>query len=186
MKALRTASVLLAAALVGVALPASASAQYVVPPDNSAVNQYTETVPTAGGGREPGEGDRSPSKALGPRNASRLNAQGPDGRAAAQLAATTSAPSASTPAPSEPGDGASASGEGGRAATNPGRASPPASGANPSPANAEDGSSGFGEVVSQATGASSSGETGVVLPIVILAALAWSLGYFWRQRRRID
>jgi hypothetical protein len=186
MKALRIASVLWAAALAVLALlPASGNAQYVVPPDNSAVNQYTETVPTAGGGHEPGKGNRSPSKALGSRNANQLNAQGADGRAAAELAAAT-APGAPAGTPSDSVGEPGGSGQGGPAKTKPDGASPPASATRTPAASDPGGASGLGEVISQATGASSSGETGVLLPIVVLAALAWSIGYFWRQRRRID
>ncbi|HEU4736290.1 MAG TPA: hypothetical protein VFS48_04595, partial [Solirubrobacterales bacterium] len=46
-----------------------------------------------------------------------------------------------------------------------------------------DGSSGFGEVLAEATG-SSSGETGLLLPLTILATAAWALAFLWRQRNR--
>lgn len=60
----------------------------MVPPGNSAVNQYTETYPTAKGGAPASEtGERSPAESLGARNADKLEGLGPEGRAAAELAA---------------------------------------------------------------------------------------------------
>ena len=101
MTALRTVTSLLAAAIVLLALPMAAGAEYYVPPGNSAATQYTEALPTAGGDRDAAKGkskaeQRSPAKVLGSRNARRLEAQGPAGRAAAKLAAETS-PAAEAP-----------------------------------------------------------------------------------------
>jgi hypothetical protein len=47
------------------------------------------------------------------------------------------------------------------------------------------GSSGLGEVLGQATGSSSSGQLGLLLPLVVIGAIAWALAFFWRQRRRV-
>ncbi len=89
---LRLIGLLVVAAL---ALPATspAATQRVLPPGNSGANQYTETlsgaggnVPTSGIG---GRGRTAPAKTLGPSNAGQLEAFGPPGRAAAQLAADT-------------------------------------------------------------------------------------------------
>jgi hypothetical protein len=185
MKALKTAPVLLAVVIALLALPAAANALYVVPPDNSAVNQYTETVPTAGGGQDTdrqGKGNRSPAKVLGSRNAERLNAHGPEGRAAAEVAAATapySGASSPTPAVDAP-DTAKHKQAGDGEARKTETASPAISPSSSDPS----GSSGIGEVIAQATG-SSSGEMGLFLPFLILVALAWSLGYFWRQHRRV-
>lgn len=49
MEAMRSCFVLAAAVAIA-AFPSAAKAQRVVPPGNSAVNQYTETFPTAGAG----------------------------------------------------------------------------------------------------------------------------------------
>jgi hypothetical protein len=187
MKALRTASALPATAIALLALPPIAGAQYVVPPDNSAVNQYTETVPTAGGGQDTdrhGGGNRSPAEVLGTRNARRLGAQGSQGREAAEVAAATapdvsasSSPATGTPDAAKHEQGGEGNTRGGGAETAP-PGIPPSS-SDPS------GSSGLDEVIAQATGSSSSGEMGLFLPLVILGAFTWSIGYFWRQRKRV-
>ena len=140
--------------------PAAAMAQVLVPPDNSAVNQYTETFQTAGGKAEvDDDGKRSPAKTLGAENARRLEEMGPEGRAAAALAVAT----APTSRPADRGDEAGGKGNG-----------------RPSVV----GSSGFGEVIGQATGTSSSGHLGILLPLVIIAAALGSLAYLWRRKRR--
>lgn len=46
------------------------------------------------------------------------------------------------------------------------------------------GSSGFGEVIGKATGSSSSGELGILLPLAVVATVVWALVFYWRQRRR--
>jgi len=187
---------LLATAIALVAAsPAAAEEEPLVPPGNSAVNQYTEGFPTAGGEKEAhNQGGRnvSPGNVLGAKNASRLEKQGPAGHAAAELAAETApnaiaaGPSAGNPrgsgiaagAPS--GSGGEPSGRG--AATAP---SPPSA---PSPAAATqaNGSSGLSEVLSRATGSSSEGGMGLFLPLLILAAIAWALAYLARQRRPVS
>jgi hypothetical protein len=45
------------------------------------------------------------------------------------------------------------------------------------------GSSGLGEILRQATGSTSSGEMGLLLPLLILGALAWSVAYALGRRR---
>jgi hypothetical protein len=187
MNALKTASLLLANVIVLLVLPLAAHAQYVVPPDNSAVNQYTETVPTAAGGQDTdrqGKQGRSPSDVLGTGNAKRLEARGPQGRATAEVAAATApdaGPPRATPAVDMQAGASNKQGGAGdvREAEIP---NPPAVS---QLSNDPSGSSGLSEVIAQATGSSSSDEMGPLLPIVILAALAWSLSYFWRQRKRI-
>lgn len=176
-----------ATAIALLALPPIAGAQYVVPPDNSAVNQYTETVPTAGGGQDTnrhGSGKRSPAEVLGADNARRLGAKGSQGRAAAEVAAAT-APEASTSSPpAADAPGAVKHEQGGKGSPR-GRGSENAPAGTSSSSSDPSGSSGLDEVVGQATGSSSSGEMGFFLPLVILAAFAWSIGYYWRQRKRI-
>jgi hypothetical protein len=160
-KALRTGlRAAIAIAILG--LPAAAGAQRVVPPGNSAATQYTQTFPT-GGGNSPTRhhGHRSPAKVLGARTVRRLQAAGPTGSAAANLAAAT-APRATR--------------AGGPGAT---QATPRAPhGAVPA------GSSGLRKVLTQATGSSDSGELGLLLPLLILAAVSGSAVYFWRHRHR--
>ena len=157
-------------------LPAAALAEYYVPPGNSAANQYTEAFPTAGGesGGKPGsKGKATPDGTLGARNANRLDEQGAAGAAAAQVAAET-APVPLVGADRRVGGRkpADSAGDGGPS-VQPNRA---ASG----PAAAGSGSSGFGEVVGQATG--NDGNLGLLLPIAILATIAGSIAYRVRMR----
>jgi len=148
--------IVFSAALAALALPAAATgASGVLPPGNSAVNQYTEAFPTTSGGKPIG-GDReqrSPGEVLGRRNAKRLESLGPQGRAAALAAASV---------PGAGGKGSS-DGEGGGGG-------------------GEEGSSEAGDVLSYATGTTSSGPAGPLLAIVIVAALVLSLAYLWQRR----
>jgi hypothetical protein len=152
-----------------VALPA-APGQAVVPPGNSAVNQYTETFPTVRGAEATKKGKkrvtRSPVEALGADKARKLTQEGAVGREVAAVVAAT-APNQVRP-PGHTPDGA---GHG------------KATKATPS-ANVPDGSSGLSEVVAQATGSSDSGEMGILLPLLILVAIVGSAFYVWRQRRQ--
>lgn len=161
----RTTLSLVAMLALAAILPAASPAARV-PSGNSGVDQYTETYPTAGGqahGRNSPGGNRPSAAALGPRDARRLDSQGADGRAAADLAAATAPARA----------GATGGGSGGGAASAGGAA-----------AGEPSGSSGLAEVLRQATGSSSSGEMGLLLPLIIVATLAWSLAYLARRRRR--
>ena len=156
-----------------------------MPPGNSAANQYTEAVPTAGGGKQVGEGNkkgRTPAKVLGSKNAHRLEAQGKQGREAAAVAAAT-APSVIAPTderPTRESAPPSGGGEGGGPSSKP--RSKQAQGG---PAELPSGSSGLGEVIGQATGSSSSGQLGLLLPLAIAAATIWALAFLWRHRREV-
>ncbi len=172
-------------------LPSAAGAESIVPPGNSAATQYTEAFPTAGGEKQAGNTRRgqplSPTKALGARNVHRLQEQGPAGRAVAEVAAETApTPVAQAPAPSSE----SAGGHG-----------HPTSGSEPqadrSPEATEEisavrvdssgGSSGLGEVLGQATGSSSpDGGLGVLLPLIVIGAIAWAALTFWRRKSQAD
>lgn len=154
MKTLKTQLGLIVAVAI-LALPSAAAARSVVPPGNSAVNQYTETFPTAGGAvTTKKRHNRPPAKVLGSGNARRLEAAAPQGGEVAAVVAATA------PETTKPRAGPSSHGEG------------------------PDGSSGFGEVIAQATGSSDSGEMGLLLPLLILGAFACAAVYLWRQRRR--
>jgi hypothetical protein len=173
---------------------AGAEEEAVVPSGNSAVNQYTETFPTSRGGKDVqgkggGKAERQPQEVLGSRNARRLEQHGSDGEAVAELTAETAPPTGGA------GGGSSAAGGsgGGQDAGSPpaskgassgvsngGGRGMPASG----DAGSSDGSSGVGEVVGHATGASSSGEIGPLLPLAIVAIALWALFYATRPRRR--
>lgn len=184
-----------AIALAAIALPASAAAETIVPPENSAVAQYTESFPTAGGqtdGNGPTRRDASPAKVLGAHNAERLGRRGPDGRAVAELAAET-APSP-VPAPLPDARGGSGSGGGGGVAAigagRPGGASPAdRSGVAHSRGGATfdvsetKGSSGPGTVLSAALG-DRPGGIGLLLPFLLMLAFVASLTFAIRQRHR--
>ena len=191
----RTLSITLLAALALLALPSAAAAEYLVPEGNSAVTQYTEGFPT-GGGEKKTEGSKhvTPGKAIGAGNAKKLQQHGPEGAAVAEVAAETAPPavpapeSTPAPAPTSPGgakqaksakhsQGGQHSQQGSKQGEETIAAVAATSGGGPS------GSSGAGEVLGAATGASS-GSVGLLLPLAILGAIAWGLIFFWRQRRR--
>jgi hypothetical protein len=207
MKMPRTAfPMLVATSLASLAFCSAAPAEELIPPGNSAVNQYTESIPTPGGHRDtedrPKKESRSPDRALGSRNAQRLEAQGPDGRAAAEAAAAT-APSADveeTIGEDTPEEAAVApTGGGGDRGTGAARkpsASPGTGGggaAKQPPAlktsvqvDEPEGSSGFGEVLGEATGSSSDGQMGWLLPLIVIGVALWALAYGMRHRRRVS
>ncbi len=177
----------LVAAIAIALLPPAAIAQPVVPPGNSAVNQYTETFPTAGGGAPAKDkGKRHPAKVLGAQTTRQLDAQGAQGRAAAAVATETApAPVVTSPQtkaaigrtkdhPETKGARHGEGHKGNKAVT----------GATGSQPGGPSGSSGLGEVIVQATGSSSTGQMGLLLPLVIAATVVWSLAYLWRRKRR--
>jgi hypothetical protein len=65
----------------------------------------------------------------------------------------------------------------------PQRLEPPPAKPPATPTELPSGSSGLGEVIAEATGSSSSGGLGMLLPLAIAGAIAWSLAFLWRQRR---
>jgi hypothetical protein len=193
------------ALVAALALPAAAGAEYYVPPGNSAVNQYTESFPSAGG--ESGGKKRhaaTPAEAIGAGNAKRLKSKGADGHAAAEVAAET-APSnlvestpPAAPTPDREGDsgnegdgqaaggtggGTGGGGNGGGPANQTGQGNAPDQGGGaPATSSAErgGGSSGLGSVLGQATGLGSGGNLGLWLPLAILAAIG--AGAWYRLR----
>ena len=205
MKASKTGLGLLAAMIAIFVLPAAAQAEYLVPPGNSAATQYTEAVPTAGGPKATNPSkhgkSQSPSKVLGGKNAQKLNQQGPEGRAAAEVAAATAPISvpgdgegAPSPAPhGSPGKAANGAGSGGNGSndsSSPGHEisgdtpGSPSSGVTLASQQIPSGSSGLGEVLGQATGSSSSGQLGLLLPLIVLGTIAWSVAFVLRRRKR--
>lgn len=149
----------------GLLLPCSA-ASAVAEPGNAAENQYTETVPTSNG-ETPSRGviERPPGKVLGHENASRLNALGADGRAAAALAATVAPPAAVSR-----------------------RSDPTAlrqTVAERRDLRAVDSPSGVSEVASQVLGGSGSGEMGIAMPLLCLGAIVGSIVYLGRRWCRV-
>ncbi len=182
------------------ALPSLAMGS-VVPPGNSAATQYTETFPTTGGnaevnssidggGRSPSSkgGGRSPAKVLGSDTAHKLESQGQEGETVATLATE------SAPVTADEGDRPSSAGKRGESkgkganrdngsdnGTGSG-GSANGSGGGGTAVGAPEGSSGLSEVFGHATG-SSSGEMGIFLPLVLLAAPLCALLYAWRRRQ---
>lgn len=203
METLGNKAILCALAL-ALALPASAMAESVVPPENSAATQYTEAIPTGGGQKDAGKaGDgakRSPSAVLGSHKAEKLEAQGRKGREVAEVVAATAPSPEVAPPPSpaptpEPAPEPDASGNSGaKLKAGLGDAKPvkgPATGLPSSDRAVQhldmpSGSSGLGEVLAQATGSSSTGQLGALLPLMVVATILWSLAYFWRQRQRTE
>jgi hypothetical protein len=156
----------------------------IVPPENSAVNQYTESFPTSRGNKPlhggQDSGERSASEAIGRRNARRLTREGgASGRALAEVAAETSPPALLPPT----GDGSRGSAE--KAAA--GSASDGRFTGSPAPAREAagrpEGASPLTETLGQATGLSPSGRIGLLLPAILVATILWALAYGARRAR---
>jgi hypothetical protein len=142
-------------------LPAAAEALTVAPPGNAGIDQYKEKIPGPGGSEtaRPGESQGpppAPAAVLGKRNAEKLSRLGAEGRAAARLAARTAAARHAGKNPAARADRAAVGGSG---------------------------SSGLREVVAQATGSSASGEMGLLLPLIIVAAVVGAVAYAVTRRR---
>ena len=154
-----------------------------MPSGNSAVTQYTESFPTAGGEKgDSNHGHRhsaSPSGAIGAKNARRLEAKGSEGTAAAEVA-TETAPSTALTEP--------ASGKAGRS----GRPHVAHSAGSPSKPrrnrsilqSVPSSSSGMEEVAAKAFGVGSTGALGFLLPLALLATLIWAVAYVVEHRKR--
>lgn len=197
-------TILLAAILLALALPGAASAEYLVPEGNSAVSQYTEGVPSAGGEKGTRNGEFkepvSAGKTIGAGNAKKLAEAGPEGEEAAQVAAETAPPQTTSGEgeSSEAGGGnhggggkqGGGSGGGGQGGGNQGGSGQSngggqGGGATEPEAGGESGggNSGIGSVLAAATG-SEDGHLGLLLPLIVLAALAGGTYYALRQRNR--
>ena len=197
MKALRTGILGTVTAVAIFAFPSVSNAEYFIPPGNSAANQYTESVPTAGGHRDvqkEGKSKPSPAKVLGKDNAKRLQDQGEQGRKAAAVAAATAPSPVVTESTESEGEGAAAGGAGDDGNGGGGQGGSIGAGHPANPVGAGNGtpqgrggaaevsgSSGLGEVLGQATG-SSSGQMGLLLPLLLIAALVWAVLAFRKQR----
>jgi hypothetical protein len=194
-----TALAILACCLSG----ATASAGELVPPGNSAVNQYTETFPTSEGEEQSSLEKKkgvTPGQVLGAGKAHKLEDKGAAGKAVAEFTAETAPSSAS-----ESGNGESSGGQTGKGKANgkgkaphkqggngPGgggggeeqqSAGGPGGGSAGNGSGGGSGSSGLGEIVSQATG-TSSGSIGLWLPLILIAVVIWSAVYVWRNRQQ--
>jgi hypothetical protein len=197
-----TMLLLTALTVLACALPASIAAAELVPPGNSAVNQYTETFPTSKG-EEIEKGDKksgaTPNQVLGAGKAHKLEDKGTAGKAVADFTAET--------APTTSSDSGSGSDEnagndnGGNKGKGDGKGTKPATGDKGGNGNGEQqegsaggggsastgggpsGSSGVGEIASQATGTASD-SIGLWLPLILIAVVIWSAAYVWRNRQQ--
>lgn len=181
---------------VALVAPAHSLAEYYVPPQNSAANQYTESFPGAGG-EKGGKGKKAtPADTLGARNAERLEERGPAGKAAAEMAAET-APSQLPTTDAAGGNEGSGGGTNTGAGTGGSGSGDTAAGANggstssggsPNGVNnatkvdQPQGSSAVGHVVGQATGIGD-GNVGIWLPLAIVLTLIGSIAYAARSRQ---
>ncbi len=187
MSRLRQIMALLAAATV-FAVPATALAGPVLPPGNSAVNQYTQTFPTQAGNVSVKRNSiQAPKQVLGVDNTRKLDRQGAEGRAAAELAAATSPSSEGADAggPEKEGEGDSRAEQRGQGAGGGGGGSGGGSGGSAAVGTASggEGASGLGSVLAQATGSSSEGGLGLLMPFALMAGLVWCVAYSWRRRQ---
>jgi hypothetical protein len=187
--------------------PALAAAGGIVPPGNSAANQYTETFPTSKG-EEDAQGKKksgvTPAQVLGAGKAHELEDKGAAGKAVANFAAETSPAVVDTSTsteggggngkPQNPGGGEKGEGggkepgakEGGSQGTGGigGGGQTPSGGSGAGAASAAgSGSSSLGEIASQATG-TSSGSLGLWLPLILIAVVIWSAAYVLRNRQQ--
>ncbi|MFT3865050.1 MAG: hypothetical protein QM729_12315 [Solirubrobacterales bacterium] len=155
-----------------IAPAAATAASKTVPPGHSGASQYTETVPTAGGekttntvhggtlggggdGKGGGGSTSSPTLVLGAENAKRLEKLGPEGKAAARLAAAGGTSAHKSGGTGHHGDGAAGSG----------------------------GSSPLKQVAGELTGTSGSSGMGLLLPLLILATAMVAFGFVLSRRR---
>ncbi|HEY6730321.1 MAG TPA: hypothetical protein VI039_04765 [Solirubrobacterales bacterium] len=198
-------TIVLAALAATLVVPSSSVAEYYVPPANSAANQYTESVPGAGGESGGKRRDVHPNATLGADNAKRLEEQGKVGKEAAEVAAETApaqlvdsggSSQSSTGNGNSSGNGADPSkgggGKGGNGSdssdeTESGGGSPSAGGSNGGQgtggsAQQPEGSSGIGQVLGQATGASD-GNLNLWLPLAIVLMLVGAVAYGVRTRQ---
>jgi hypothetical protein len=187
-------------------LPAAVAAAEIVPPGNSAVNQYTETFPTSKG-EEKSELEKNttvtPGDVLGAGKAHKLEDKGAAGKAVAQFTAETAPTTSSGGSSSDNGESAADDNGGGKGNGN-GEGKKPNTGGNGQNGGGDEpqessaaaggstnagsgggpsGSSGVGEVVSQATGTASD-SVSLWLPLILIAVVIWSAAYVWRNRQQ--
>jgi hypothetical protein len=155
-----------------------------VPPGVSGANQYTETLPGPGGNSAAGGGGnsaggatgapRSASQTLGATNARKLEALGPEGKAAAELATQSSPASANSKSAGHKGTKHRAPGSNGNAESSISTQSSDAPG-----------SSGVQQVLGQITGTGGSDSGGMdwLLPLLIGASVVVAGAYLFARHR---
>jgi hypothetical protein len=173
-------------------VPGQALAGEIVPPGNSGVNQYTQTFPTASGNLAVKHQEiRQPTRVLGKKQARDLEKKGPEGKAAAELAAVGS------PSTGDRSESSSAPGSGGGVGNGNGSDRQRSKGIVAGTDRGGSGTSSLGsdkqrntpgsgspeaQIVDQATGLSSSGELGPWMPVALIAGFAWCVAFAWRRR----
>lgn len=159
------------ACLIALTLVPAARADTIAPPGNSAVQEYLETVPIAGGGKI-AEGAPEGRHALSKADRARLQVAGRDGQAVAQLAEAT-APSASQLR----ADRGSTSGRSGRHAG--------ADGSKASSTATPAASSNDGTTVAAVAAKALSGDGGIgpLLPAILIAVALLAAGVALLRRR---
>ncbi|HEX3730041.1 MAG TPA: hypothetical protein VHV47_09565 [Opitutaceae bacterium] len=192
---------LIPAALAAVAalltLPSAALAgEYFIPEGNSAVTQYTESIPSAGGEKGGHDKQASAGNTIGSKNAKKLEAAGPEGHAAAQVAVETAPVAPPQPAAKTPSNPESSPAHarhhqsGGSANSNPsgGSGSDPSGSHQASPqeqkaaARSTAPGSAAGEVAAKVLGGNSPGQFGILLPLILLGALVGAIAYRLKHR----
>jgi hypothetical protein len=172
---------LLVAILSGMA--GTTAAAQNVPPGVSGANQYTETLPgpggnsAAGGGKSTGDGTGGPKSAaqtLGATNARKLEALGPEGKAASELATQSSPASSNSKRAGHKDAKPSGPGSGEKAESSISTRSSDAPG-----------SSGVQQVLGQitGTGGSDSGGMNWLLPLLIGASVVVAATYLFARHR---
>jgi hypothetical protein len=148
------------------ALPAGAAAQSTAPPGNAGIDEYLETVPSGSGNKSvvPKRGSRD---GLSPSTVKALEAQGADGKLAAELAASTAPATSAKPSASGSGSGGNGSAPGVKLRDEPAQ----------SPITA---------VVDAVTGASGDGGMGLLLPILLIGTSAAVLAAALARRRAAE
>jgi hypothetical protein len=176
---MRKTSITIAALAALLALPAVAMGQGSVFPDNAALDQYVESVPGPTGKTPSGDASRGGGGGAGTRGGgggagagagaslpsgtvNALQALGSDCQAVADLAAAT--------APLKPqGSARQSQGSGGQGGGDKG------AGRSGEGADSAEGSSGVGAIVGQTVGAGGEGGMGLLLPLILAAALLGAL-----------
>ena len=173
-------------------VPGQALANEIVPPGNSGVNQYTQTFPTASGNLAVKHQEiRRPTRVLGKKQARALEEKGPEGKAAAELAAVGS------PSTGDRSESFSAPRSGGRVGNGIGSDNQRSKGIVAGTDRGGSGASSLGsdkkrttpgsgslqaQIVDQATGFSSFGELGPLMPVALIFGFAWCVAFAWRRR----
>jgi hypothetical protein len=148
--------------LVALIFPVAASAQ-----DGSAIDEYVEGVPTAGGNSHPGAGGGGDRAPLPSGVADELEAAGADGQAAANLAETPA-----PPAEQHRGN----AGEGDNAGDQ--------SGANSGTRTSVDRGSGIGGIVDAVVVGSGDSGMGILFPAILVSALVAAVAFILARRGR--